>query len=192
MRALCCDASIVVMPRPANTKLRKRARTENALIAGRVIPHVVAHGDRVDEQRAGRACTESSVGARLRIPAIVDHDGPGGSSVIVFESGAVLDRYPVRPGHDAAAPNAASRWRAPRRADRVAAVKTSTLRRLSLCLASAALACGSGTPEAQPPSADVVSPEDALVARAPAFVAELDADLRRLYVNAAVAAWANE
>jgi peptidyl-dipeptidase A len=66
-------------------------------------------------------------------------------------------------------------------------------------------ACSSRTPEpvSVPPSASGESraggeetlaavAEDALVAEAKTFVAQMDADLRTLYVNASVAAWANE
>jgi peptidyl-dipeptidase A len=66
-------------------------------------------------------------------------------------------------------------------------------------------ACSSKTPEpvSVPPSGSGESgpggeetpaavAEDALVAEAKTFVAQMDADLRTLYVNASVAAWANE
>jgi peptidyl-dipeptidase A len=66
-------------------------------------------------------------------------------------------------------------------------------------------ACSSKTPEpvSVPPSGSgengpsgeetpAAVAEDALVAEAKTFVAQMDADLRTLYVNASVAAWANE
>src|SRR5688572_19024362 len=84
----------------------------------------------------------------------------------------------------------------------VAPVRTITLASLLLCVA-----CGSSQPEpvsapaavdGQPAGADpsgvAASTVDdgALINEAKAFVKEMDADLRTLYVNAAVAAWANE
>ena len=64
------------------------------------------------------------------------------------------------------------------------------------------LACGSSHPEpvsVPPAGAGEAAGTEArgagdelLIAKAQAFVKEMDADLRRLYVNASVAAWANE
>jgi peptidyl-dipeptidase A len=59
---------------------------------------------------------------------------------------------------------------------------------VSLPGAAPSAAGGEATAEAPPQAAA----EDALVAEAKVFVTEMDADLRKLYVNASVAAWANE
>ena len=75
----------------------------------------------------------------------------------------------------------------------------------SLILAAAA--CGGNKPATEPvpappptdgsgatsiPAPPVVDPDAALIAEARAFVAELDKEVRRLYVDASVTAWANE
>jgi peptidyl-dipeptidase A len=59
---------------------------------------------------------------------------------------------------------------------------------VSLPGAAPSAAGGEGSAEAPPQAAA----EDALVAEAKVFVQEMDADLRKLYVEASVAAWANE
>src|SRR5689334_19994002 len=84
----------------------------------------------------------------------------------------------------------------------VAPVRTIILGSLLLCAA-----CGSSQPEpvsvpaagdseqagAEPAGVAASAVDDgALINEAKAFVKEMDADLRTLYVNASVAAWANE
>lgn len=70
------------------------------------------------------------------------------------------------------------------------------MRKLTLVPLLLSAACGSKTPAAVsaagPVTATAAAEAAALVSEAPTFVAEMDADLRRLYVGASVAAWANE
>jgi peptidyl-dipeptidase A len=63
---------------------------------------------------------------------------------------------------------------------------------IPLLLAVSGAACGSGTPDPAGLPIPGPSAEPTLVGEATVFVRELDADLRRLYVNASLAAWANE